>query len=249
MLRDRLSKFTERKVKEHFTEASEEYATRKGYVHPEHDPVILNFIKDTCTEDSKVLEVGGGSGYMLDLISSETDIKHLYNCEIVPEVYRNQINKEIGLIGGDALNLPFKSSSFDYVIIKNLLHHLVGRTRRESKDNARRAVKELKRVTKDGGYIIILEQYNRHEFFSTVIFYLTLFFSVFGISFKSFGLRKYVIVSFLTPDEIRKLLTGAGDVEIVLDREKRLDVSKKWKYTLLMSDIGRLLIIGKVRTK
>ena len=59
MLRDILSKFTERKVKEHFTEASGEYATRKGYVHPEHDPIILNFIKDTCTGDLKVLEVGG----------------------------------------------------------------------------------------------------------------------------------------------------------------------------------------------
>jgi len=130
---------------------------------------------------------------MLDFIASETDIKHLYNCEIVPEVYKKQVNKDINLIGGNALNLPFKSNSFDYVIIKNLLHHLVGRTGRESKDNARRAIKELKRVIKDGGYIIILEQYNRHEFF------------------KSFGLGKYVIVSFLTPNEIRKFLTGAGD--------------------------------------
>ena len=186
---------------------------------------------------------------MLDLIASETDIKHLYNCEIVPEVYKKQVNKDINLIGGNALNLPFKSNSFDYVIIKNLLHHLVGRTRRESKDNARRAVKELKRVTKDGGHIIILDQYNRHEFFSSIIFYLTLFFSILGISFKSFGLGKNVIVSFLTPDGIRKFLTRAGDVEIVFDRENRLDVSKKLKYTLLMSDIGRLLIIGKVRTK
>ena len=48
---------------------------------------------------------------MLDLIASETDIKHLYNCEIVPEVYKKQVNKDINLIGGNALNLPFKSNS------------------------------------------------------------------------------------------------------------------------------------------
>ena len=35
-------------------------------------------------------------------------------------------------------------------------------------------------------------------------------------------------------------------MEIVVRRENRLDVSKKWKYTLLMYDIGRLVVIGRV---
>lgn len=87
--------------------------------------------------------------------------------------------------------------------------------------------------------------YNKHRLFSSVIFYLTLFFSVFGISFKSFGWGKNVIVSFLTPDEIRNLLIGTGNVEIVLSRENRLNISRKGKYSLLMSNIGRLLVIGR----
>ena len=53
-------------------------------------------------------------------------------------------------------------------------------------------------------------------------------------------------MSFLTPDETKNLLIGTGNVEIVLSTENRLDVSRRWKYTLLMSDIGRLLVIGKV---
>jgi len=40
--------------------------------------------------------------------------------------------------------------------------------------------------------------------------------------------------------------TEAGNVEIVLSMENRLDVTRKWKYTLLMSDIGRLVVIGRV---
>jgi len=118
----------------------------------------------------------------------------------------------------------FKDGSFEWVVMKNLLHYLVGRTRGESKAHVRHVVEELTRVVKDGSYIIILEQYNRHRFFSSVIFYLTLFFSAFDISFKSFGLGKNVIVSFLTPDEIRNLLIWNGNVEIVLSRENRLDV-------------------------
>ena len=167
--------------------------------------------------------------------------------ELVYDAYRKQVNGGISLIGGNALDLPFGARSFEWVVVKNLLHHLVGRTRRESKAYVKRAVEELIRVTKDGGHIIILDQYNRHRLFSSIVFYLTLFFSVFGISFKSFGWGKDVIVSFLTPDETRGFLMGAGDVEIVLNVENRLDVSRKLKYTLLMSNIGRLVVIGKVR--
>ena len=165
--------------------------------------------------------------------------------ELVYETYQKQVNGDICLIGGNALDIPFKDRSFDGVVIKNLLHHLVDRTRRESKAFAKRAVEELTRVTKDGGYIIILDQYNKHKLFSSVIFYLTLFFSVFNIGFKSFGWGKNVIVSFLTPDETRNLLTGSGNVEIVLSMENRLSVSRRLRCTLLMLDIGRLVVIGK----
>ena len=188
-----------------------------------------------------------GSGVFLDLVLENTFIKEAYNMELVYEAYRKQVNEGICLMGGNALHIPFKNSSFDWVVVINLLYHLVGRTRRKSKAYARRAIEELTRIVKDGGYIIILEQYNRHRLFSSILFYLTLFFSVFGISFKSFGWGKNVIVSFLTPDEIKNFLTGTGNVEIVLSRENRLDVSKKLKYTLLMSDIGLLVVIVQVR--
>lgn len=241
-----MKQFTYKKVADHFKE-SEEYRTRKGIVHAEEDPIMIDFIRSHASSEDKILEVGGGSGAFLDLVLENTSIKETYNMELVYDAYRKQVNGGICLIGGNALDLPFEDRSFEWVVVKNLLHHLVGRTRRESKAYAKRAVEELTRVTKDGGHIIILDQYNRHRLFSSVIFYLTLFFSVFSISSKSFGWGKDVIVSFLTPDETRSFLTGAGDVEMVFSKENRLDVSKKWKYTLLMSDIGRLVVIGKVR--
>jgi len=243
-----MKKFTYKKVADHFKE-SEDYRTRKGIIHDKEDPIMIDFIRSHASSEDKILEVGGGSGAFLDLVLENTSILETYNMELVYDTYRKQVNGGICLIGGNALDLPFGDRSFEWVVVKNLLHHLVGRTRRESKAYAKRAVEELMRVVKDGGYVIILEQYNRHRLFSSVIFYLTLFFSVFGIGFKSFGWGKNVIVSFLSPDEIRNLLRESGKVEMVLSRENRLDVSRKLKYTLLMSDIGRLLVIGKVRTK
>jgi hypothetical protein len=128
------------------------------------------------------------------------------------------------------------------VIIKNLLHHLVGKTRGESKKFAEMAVRELARVAKDGGYIIVLEQYNQSRFFSTIVFYLTLLFSILGVSFRRFGLGKNVIVSFLTPTEIDEILNRY--INVVLTQETSLKVPKIWKYTVLMSRVGRKLVIG-----
>jgi len=180
---------------------------------------------------------------MLDLIASETAIKHLYNCEFVPEVYKKQVNKDISLIGGDALKLPFKEGVFDYVIIKNLLHHLVGRTRRESKELQKQGIKDIIRVTKNRGYVIIMEQYNTHKIFAFILFYLTLFLPSLRLQFKYFSIYKSVIVSFLTPNEIKDLLKS-HDLKVVLSKANRLNMPLKFKITFLMSNVGRILFIG-----
>ena len=51
-----MSKVTERKVKEHFTESSEEYSPRKRF--PEHDLITPNSIKDRYTRNSNFKVLG-----------------------------------------------------------------------------------------------------------------------------------------------------------------------------------------------
>jgi hypothetical protein len=130
--------FTYKKVADHFKE-SEDYRTRKGIIHDKEDPIMIDFIRSYASSEDKILEVGGGSGAFLDLVLENTSIKETYNMELVYDTYRKQVNGGISLIGGNALDLPFKDRSFEWVVVKNLLHHLVGRTRRESKAFVRRA--------------------------------------------------------------------------------------------------------------
>lgn len=229
---------------DHFNE-SNEYRTRKGIVHAKEDPIIIDFLCSNTSNEDKLLEVGGGSGAFLDLVLRNTSIRNVNNVEVVHKSYKNQVNENICLIGGNALHLPFKN----VVVIKNLLHHLVGKTRGElgeSKTFAKRSVDELTRFAKDKGYIIILDQYNKNKVFSFAIFYLTLFLSIFGVSFRSFGWHKNVIVSFLTPSETKSFLNENHDVEILFEQATRINVSKILKYTFLMSNIGRLMIIAKI---
>lgn len=229
------------KVAEYFNENSEFYAWRKGPIH-EEDSQILQFIRERRSPDQSFLEIGGGSGYMLDLIASESESSNLFNLEIVPETYKSQANETINLIGGDALHLPFRNCTFDWVIAKNLLHHLVAGNRKESKANASRAVKEAVRVLKEGGYMIILEQYNKYDLFASIVFHLTSSSAV-----NSFSLllrkKKVIPISFLTPSEIYMLLPA----EIVVESLgiNRIRVPIIYRLTLLMSNIGRVLLIGK----
>lgn len=121
------------KIRKHFaTDTIINYSSRSGLVHAE-DKDIVSFVKKTSNPDSKVLEVGGGSGALLDQIAATSAVTSFYHCEFVAEAYKLQANPNINLIGSTALNLPFRDRTFDYCIAKNLLHHLAGATRKKIK--------------------------------------------------------------------------------------------------------------------
>ncbi|HED00780.1 MAG TPA: hypothetical protein ENN18_10415 [Proteobacteria bacterium] len=57
-----------KKVADHFKE-SEEYKNRKGIIHTKEDPIIIDFIRNSASNEDKILEVGGGAGRFLTLSS------------------------------------------------------------------------------------------------------------------------------------------------------------------------------------
>jgi ubiquinone/menaquinone biosynthesis C-methylase UbiE len=211
--------FLQDKVVHHFEESSDIYSSREG-VFDNTDIEVINFFKDAKIKPRKILEVGGGSGFLLDQLAKEAEGVQLINCEISYRVYNRQINPEINLIGGNAIHLPFADNTFEYIISKNLFHHLVGRSRKSSKNFSKMAALEMNRVLKDVGYLMIIEEYHDSNFFAALIFYISLLFSIGNITWKYFDIRPKVIVSFLTQIEIRGLFNqkNSNQDQIVFEK-------------------------------
>ncbi len=103
---------------------------------------------------NRLLDIGNGGVFDYDV--------GIVSSIVALDLFLDQIDissypAHIGFKAGSALDIPEPDESFDGVLIAMLLHHLVGRTARESLDNVRCAVREAFRVLRPGGRLIILE--------------------------------------------------------------------------------------------
>jgi len=101
---------------------------------------------DDVPSCSIIGDIGCGNGknmlYRSDCIN--------YGCDFSEKLVEICKNKKLNVIEGDILNIPFEDNSFDYTICIAVIHHL------SSEDKRKRAIEELKRVTKSDGKILIL---------------------------------------------------------------------------------------------
>ncbi len=99
--------------------------------------------------NSLVLEVGCGTGYTTYEILKTVDKKNVFAVDISKEQIKIAASKfkNINIIRGDAEALPFKSSIFDATISAGSIEYW---------PNPMQGVKEMVRVTKKGGTVVIL---------------------------------------------------------------------------------------------
>lgn len=109
----------------------------------------LSFIKDYIKEKAAVLDVGCGNGRLLTLIDDKPidytgiDVSQ----KLISIAQKTYPNKKFDV--GTIHSLPYKDNTFDTTISIAVLHHIPGQELRE------RSIKEIARVTKKGGIIII----------------------------------------------------------------------------------------------
>jgi SAM-dependent methyltransferase len=110
---------------------------------------VWNCVKsflDDIPKHSVIGDIGCGNGknmmYRKDCIN--------IGCDFSVEFVKICNNKNLNVVYGDILELPFENDMFDYTICIAVIHHL------STLESRKKAISELKRVTKSGGKILIL---------------------------------------------------------------------------------------------
>lgn len=112
---------------------------------------------DPCPSE-RILDAGCGDGFYLHLLSNlgEFELVGLDNdSRALASAKRNLKGAKLKLVEGDILKTPFKSNHFDKIVSSEVLEHL---------EDDLSALKELKRVLRPGGVLVITVPNHHYPF-------------------------------------------------------------------------------------
>lgn len=164
---------------------------------------------------------------------------------LLNQVGDKRIKKSIGSLPND---IPIdKYRAFDYIHIKEVLHHIVGPSVFESKNLIKKSLISLKNYLKDDGFIFIHEIYYESWYIPTIsrnfIFYILMLQNKLKIKFLPKEFLLGLEVCFYTRNEFRQVLKECG-FEVVGYMEEPWENNFK-KKLLLLEDWGRMIFIAK----
>lgn len=171
------------------------------------DSYLIPFIQSWLTKRRfkrtiAICEFGGGAGQLLGVLQKEYPRASYTDAEITPEYRNSLVSKKISFQLQSVLDSTYPDRSFDVLIIRDVLHHLVGRNYQETVQNQRMALLELRRLVAPGGAIFIEELTSSASLASRLVYEIANLNSRIGIRISAISLNPNIIVSFMTPKSL-----------------------------------------------
>jgi len=154
----------------------------------------------------EIAEFGGAAGQLLASLNDKYPHNNLTNIELVKEYGNKQVCRKIKFVHGSILKSDFKDKSFDCLIIRDILHHLIGKNFNQTRKNQLLALKELKRMVRPNGIILIDELTNQSKWVCKILFYLSRLNSRIGIRFNKLQISPQTIICLFTPEELSQMI-------------------------------------------
>lgn len=231
---------------EFFDINADAYESNKLYPH---DDIFINFIKRSDMKASLFLDVGGGSGFFAKLLKDELPFMDITivdpSTELIAKINDPSINTKIGSLPN---NIGMPDSSFDYIHIRMVIHHLVGNTIGESQLQLKESLRCIRHLLKDGGYLF-LHDYYYESFISpslarNMIFYILKLQKALKIKIPTKEFVRDLSVCFYTRVEFRSILAECG-FEICEMHEEFISNNNIKFRLLLLNKFGSIAIIAK----
>ena len=153
----------------------------------------------------KILDVGCGRGFYIKALSIYSFPKEIYGID-TNEVYLRKATKDISdkrikILNASAYSLPFSDSYFDFAICSEVLAHL---------KEDRRALKEMFRVVKSGGILVVTVPSANFPFLWDPLNWILE--RLFGTHIKSgfFAGLWNQHIRLYSPEQIKKVVESAG---------------------------------------
>jgi SAM-dependent methyltransferase len=202
---------------------------------PEYDAArfapATEWIRRLATADSTLVDVGCGNGNVLAYLREATGLRRLAGLDVSPR-YLEQARARVGCEThrGSILDPRVVASlagRFDFAVLGAVQHHLVGRTRRASREQARLALLHALSLVRPGGHLFVLEAVFYPRWMMDVVFHVkTLAVKLTSRRLELFDRWNNVgapVVSYYTNEELRQMVAQDPRAEL-------LDVQSKPAY-------------------
>lgn len=200
-----------------------EYFNRYG---PEYEldrmQHVVSVLQSEGHTGNSLVDIGCGSGNVIELIEKATPLKRFAGID--PSInYLNRTRERIpcSLFLGSILDRRFVEAipeRFDYALLGSVLHHLVGNTRKQSRQMAFEAMRNSLNLLKPRGILFVVDMVFTSSFLMDILFYTKKFFSTFtsdrvtiGSTWQNIGPP---VVSYYTGEQLIRLVQSLKGVEL-----------------------------------
>lgn len=209
------------------------------HYNPARFQFAIDYLKANGRAEHRLLDIGCGDGATLYLIQQHTPVRGLVGLDISG----NYLRKAEQLVGcqtieGSILDdelIDCHEGQFDFCTLGAVIHHLIGKDRRESLQFAEQCIRNSFRLLSPRGSLLIFEPTFRPAWLMTVAFWIKKIVTRFSNNRVEI-LRKWAnlgqpIVSYYTDAQISHLAESLPDSKVVqndvLDRLRLCGVIRR----------------------
>jgi SAM-dependent methyltransferase len=214
---------------------------------------VIPFIWKHATNESTLLDIGCGVGNLLEEVQKRTPIQSVTGIDISKrclEQTRNRLRCPVFL--GSVLDTDFIESigsAFDFVVLASILHHLVGKTRRQCKRNFVLAMANALRVTLPGGHIIVFEPGISPRLAGFSLFYAKRFVTRFTSGrvqlFDKWNNIGAPVISYFTHGQVTTMALKSEMARLVERHIEDMHVNFLWRVFGVMRRTNTTLVIER----